>query len=468
MRVHRSESSFRRSTLLPDRSTGPPAREGRRLTVVVRSLVGRLPFDLGLVRSSAIVFLGTGVARLLAFLFYIAAARLLAPAEYGVLAYALAFLSAVTLLLTNSPDGLSRFLARNLEDRYKQDVYYTNWAALVGIGLIVSIAAFLPLAPLTNLTGWLAVGVVANLVNAAVFETYVQTQRGLQRFWVLGVYYSLANFLQLAAILVAGWLGLRSAALFFLFFGISAVAAAGLLRLVSRTPLRLRPTTIAWRHLLLIARYVAPIIAQGVFFACWWGIDVILLEHLLDPTATANYAAGKTLTQVLMLAPAAISLAAVPRIARMAESDVRRSFARLLGLTSVVIVPVAAGLALLQGPIMQLIYGDKYPHVLDAFATLVLGVALYGFAIVIVSVWGALGRPWIGAVATGAGTVVTIALTLLLVPRLDLLGAAIGFAAGAGTQLVVLGAFTIYGLYLGATVRVGHLPDEAMLNLDDA
>lgn len=430
-------------------------------------MLSRVTVDRGLLRSSAIVFGGVSLARLFAFLFYIAAARLLAPADYGVLAYALAVLSAVTLLLTTSPDGLSRFLARQLEDRHRQEVYYTNWIALVAIGLIVSIAAFIPLAPFTSLTGWLLVGVIVNLVNAAVFETYVQTQRGLQRFWMIGIFYSLANFLQLAAIIVAGLLGIRSAPLYFIFFGLSAIVAAGMLRLVSPTPISIRVATIAWRHLVRIARYIAPIIAQGVFYAFWWGVDLILIEHLLESTATGNYAAGKTLTQVLILPPTAIAMTAGPRIARMHESDIKRFLPRLLALTAAVLLPAAAFLVLLQGPLTHFIYGSKYPHVLDAFTILVAGATLYGFYAVIANVWGALGRPWIGAFATGFGTAVTVGLALVLVPSLGLVGAGLGFAAGAAGQIVVVGAYTVYGLYWGTAVRVGHLPDEAMLSLDD-
>ena len=63
------------------------------------------------------------------------------------------------------------------------------------------------------------------LANIAIFETYLQAQRGLGRFTAMGVYYTLANFLQLVAILVAGLLGWRSASLYLVLYGFSAIAA---------------------------------------------------------------------------------------------------------------------------------------------------------------------------------------------------------------------------------------------------
>lgn len=437
------------------------------MTAVARWFIGALPVDRALLRSSAVLLAGSGVARLLGFLFYVAAARLLGPPEYGLLAYALAILGATSILLTNSQGGLARFLARHAHDRRKQEVYYSNWVSVIGVMLMVSVVAFIPLAPLSRLSGWLLVGLVVNLVNIAVFETYVATQRGLSRFTMIGAYYSLANLLQLLAILLAGILGLRSASLFLVFYGLSAIAALGLMRLASPTPLAIRPATVAWRHMVRIARYVAPIVVQGIFYAFWWSADLILIQHLLQHDATGNYAAAKTLTQVLILPPIAISMTASPRIARLPESALRPYLARLLGLAAAVIVPLAIGLALLQRPLTSLFFGPRYAHVLDALDPLVVGVAIYGFYLVMASFWGALGRPAIGAIATAAGTLVTVGLALVLIPRLGLLGGGVGFAAGAATQAAVIAGYTVWGLYSTATVRIGHLPDQAMLRLDD-
>jgi O-antigen/teichoic acid export membrane protein len=117
----------------------------------------------------------------------------------------------------------------------------------------------------------------------------------------------------------------------------------------------------------------------------------------------------------------------------------------------------------LQRQLIYLAYGTKYTEAMDAFGVLVLGVTLYGFYLILASVWGAMGRPMVGAAATGCGTVVTVATALALIPMYGLMGAGIGFAAGAAAQLLFVTAFTFWGLYNGVNARVGHLPDEAML-----
>ncbi len=433
------------------------------MTTGATALLRRLLGELSLVRSSAVVFAGSAAARLLGFLFYVAAARLLEPADYGTLAYALAILVTASIFLTNAPGGLARFLARNTSERGRQDHYYSNWVAVTAVMLLVSVLLFIPFIPITRLTGWLALGIVVNLANIAIFETYLQAQRGLGRFAAMGVYYTLANLLQLVAILVAGLLGWRSASLYLLLYGFSAIAAVILMRVFSPTPLTVRLNTVTFRQMRRITRYIAPIVAQGLFHSLWWGADLILINRLLSATAAGNYAAAKTLTQALTLAPAALIVAAGPRLSRLSEIDLRKEIFHLLGLTCLAILPPAAVLVFLQHPLTQLFFGSKYSEVLDAFNVLALGVVLYSFYLVLASVWGALGRPVVGAVTTACGTFVTVVLAFLLIPPMGLLGGGISFAAGAGAQLLVIIGFTAWGLYAGVTARYGHLPDEDML-----
>ena len=97
------------------------------------SLLRRLPWEVSLLRSSGVVFVGNASARALGFLFYVVAARLLQPSDYGTLAYALAILSTAAILLTNAPGGLARFLARNSGNPARQELYYSNWVGAVAI-----------------------------------------------------------------------------------------------------------------------------------------------------------------------------------------------------------------------------------------------------------------------------------------------------------------------------------------------
>ena len=418
--------------------------------------------DLNLLRSSAVVFTGTAVARLLAFLFYIAAARLLAPADYGLVAYTLAVVAVASMLVSTAPLGMSRFVARHAEDRTRQGAFVTNWAGFVAIALVCSTVVFLMLAPLARISGWLLLAVVVNLANIAVFETYTQLQRGLCRFVPMVGYYILTNLLQLVALGAAGLMGWRTPAVVVVIYGLSAIAAFAVVQVSMPTSLAFDASKLAWSRVRQIVRYMRPLLIQSVFYAVWWSADLILVQRFLHPAATGNYAAAKTLAQLLMLAPYAIGMSVTPYIARLPDSALRRYFSRLLAFSALAVLPLSGAVLLFARPLTLLAYGAKYPHAVDALTPLVVGVALHGLYVVTAASWGALGRPKISAFATGLGMVATVSTALLLIPHQGLVGGGIAFAAGAGLQVVAVGAYTIWGIYSGSGPRLGHLPDAAL------
>jgi O-antigen/teichoic acid export membrane protein len=418
--------------------------------------------DSVLVRSSALVFAGTAIAKVLGFAFYIAAARLLLPSEYGVVAYALAVVTVASTAVTTCPNGLARFIARHTDIRPRQETYLVNWIGVIGLALIASIVVLVLCAPIARLDGWLLVAVVLNLVNMAIFETYTELQRGLVRFVSMVSYYVLANLLQLVAIVVAGALGWHEPALFVGIYGASAIVALGLMELIAPTRLRLTMAPLAWARMRQVTGFLAPYLVTGVFYAAWWSADVIMIERLLNSTAAGNYAAGKTLGQIVMLVAVAIGVAATPRIARLPDSALRRYFPTLIGLTLVVLLPICAVVLLAERPLVYLAYGANYESAVEALTPIIVGIALHGLYLVMNSAWGGLGRPQITAVATGLGLASTVVCGLVLIPAVGLVGGGIAFAAGAATQLVVVIAYTLWGVYSGPAPRRGHLPDSAM------
>jgi O-antigen/teichoic acid export membrane protein len=424
-----------------------------------RALRRLLP-EAALLRSSGILFLGSASARLLGFLFSVAAARLLLPAGYGLLAYALAIANIAAVLITNAPTGLSRFIVRSRGDRAAQDAHFSNWLVIIGGMLALSLVLAVPLALLAGLSGWMLVGVMANLVGLAVFFSYRETQRGLEHYVAMVVYAVAANGIQLVAILLAAAAGARAPALFLIIYGLSSLAPLWLmLRIV---PLRLRfvREAIHWHRLLAVARFIRPAVVQTVFFAVWFGADLILVQRLLNAQAAGNYAAAKTLAYTAFLAPGAIATGLVPRIARLPLTTLRPYLLRVLGLAAAVTVPVFAGLALFGKPATVLIFGVKYPQVTQPLTILALGMALYGLYLVLESTWFGLGRPVIDALATGSGMLATPALALLWIPAAGLTGAAWAFTAGAAVQLGVIGGFTVWSLYLGRGARAAHLEGD--------
>lgn len=427
-------------------------------------LRGRLPrgpwfrLEERLMRASALLFAGNATARLLSLVFSIIAARLLQPAGYGLMAYALVIAAIGSTLISNAPMGMARVLARRREEPRAQNTYFTNWVVVVAITTAVSAVLMVPIAMAAGLGGWLLVGVLANLLGIAVLQCYREAQRGMERYAAMVGIYVLANLAQLVAILAVTMAGYRAPALFVAIYGLSSVVALLPMQLAAPIALRFVRQALTWPRILAIARFIRPLLLQTAFFAVWLGADLVLVQRFMSPAAVGNYAAAKTLVNVLSMAPAAVGSALLPRIALLPEQAVGRYLVGVLGLTAAVTLPVVVVFATFGTQLVGVVFGSKYPLAAQPLALLAIGMALYGFYLILESTWIALGRPWIDALATGIGMAVTVGLGLLLVPRTGLGGAAAAFTLGALAQLVVITGFTAWALARPET-RMSQLRD---------
>lgn len=446
-----------------------PARPHRWTSPVhgVRGLLQRVAPRHGLLRSSAILFFGGTSARLIGFLFSVAAARLLLPAEYGLLAYGLAIVGFASILITSAPSGLATFVARYRGNPQQQELHFSNWLAVVTLLMGLSIVLMVPIAAIARLSGPMLIAIIANLIGLAVLQTYKEAQRGLERFAAMVIFYFLANLMQLVAVLVLAAFGFRNPALFLTIYGLSSVAALALVQPVAPVALRFVRDAVEWQRMMAVARFIQPLLLQSVFFAIWFGADLILVQRLLSPSAAGNYAAAKSLANAVYLAPSAISGAVMTRVARMPELSLGGYLGRVLAFATVVTTPLLVIFVVFGKPLTGFIFGSRYGQVSTPLAVLAVGMACYGVYLVLSGSWSGLGKPGIDAVATGAGTVVTVATGLLLVPRVALLGAAIAFSSGAIVQLAVIGGYTVRQLRTGRMSRIGDIMKQGRTR-DDA
>jgi len=416
-----------------------------------RGRLNRLAPEIDLVRSSAVVFAGFSVARLLGFLFSVAAARLLAPSDFGRLTYALALSTIASVLLSTSPVGLSRFLARNSDDRTEQQSYLSNWVAFIGVLLVFSIVAAIVISVLGGLDAWMTVGVGANVVGITVLETYREVQRGLGRFGAMTWFYGLANLLQLVAIIGAAAMGWRSPSLFVIIYGGSSLVAWLVIERMAPISLGFRITSLDRQRLVAVVRFTMPLLVQSVFFAVWFSADLLMVQWTMQNTATGNYAAAKTLANALWLGPTAIGMALVPRVARLPEPELRRYAVGVLALATLLTAPAAAAMWMVGGPLIAFAFGDHYPAAAGPLGILAVGMGLHGLYIILFNLWIGLGRPLVNMVSAAAGMFCTVLAAVVLVPRFGLLGAATSFTLGSAIRLAVIGAFTVWVLGVRTT-----------------
>lgn len=407
-----------------------------------------------LLRSSVAVVIGLAVARILGFLFQVVSGRLLFPAEFGRLVYALAVANVLSVLLTAAPLGLSRFLARHEAEPEERDAYYTTYLTIVFAVVVCSCALTMVVAGPLGLGGWMLLGLLANLLGITALETYGEVLRGLGRYTLQSVFYVLANALQLLVVVVAATFALHSPTLFVTIYGLSGLAA--LVVIAPASPLGLHLSwPLSWRRVRSVLSFVRPLLVQAVFWGVWFSGDLILVRHLMTASDTGSYGAAKAIANGFALIPTALGFVFAPRVARLAESEVRGHLVRVLGLATALTAPLTAAVVVFARPLTASVFGGEYAAAAVPLVVLSLGMALYGIKSVLSSLWLGVGYPIVVTVSSGAGMVVTMAAGLLLIPRLGLAGAAAAFSSGALAQLLVEGAVTVWA-FGPRTPRVRH------------
>lgn len=406
--------------------------------------VRRLAPERVLLRSSVAVVIGLGLARALGFLFQVVTGRLLLPAEYGRLTYALAVASVLSVLLTAAPLGLSRFLARHETNPRERDAYYTTYLAIVFVVLVFSCAVTFAVAGPMGLGGWMVLALLANLFGITALETYREVLRGLGRFGLQSTFYVLANVLQLLVVVVAASFALHSPTLFVTIYGLSGVVALVALAPGRPLGLHLSWSALSWHRVRSVVGFARPILVQAVFWNVWFSGDLILVRQLLTASDTGSYGAAKAIANGFALIPTALGFVFAPRVARLPETEVRGHLLRVLGFAIAVTVPLTAAVVMFAGPLTAGVFGGKYAAAATPLAVLSVGMAVYGIKSVLSSLWLGVGYPIVMSISSGVAMVVTIASGLLLISRVGLLGASIAFSSGALSQLAVEGAVTVW------------------------
>ena len=406
----------------------------------------------GIGTAWGVLLSGGVVARSIAFLFSIVAARALQPAGYGAMALGVVVATVASTFIINVTIGLPPLLSRHSQ-KGNQDSYYSHALVAVvvvlGATLLVVIAAAGPI----GVSRWMLVGVAANILGFAFLSTYKAVQAAAERTGKLVAAVVVANVLQLVAALTAVVVGWRSPALFLTIFGLSSVLGVLILEGAAPSPFRFSLRGLGRGPLLEIGRLATPILVQAVFYPIWFGADIVLLQALAPGPAVGQYAVAKNLTNVLYTAPAAMATVISPRLIGANRTELRGVLARTLGLTACITIPALTVLALAGAILVVLLFGKGYLPAAGPLPLLGIGMALHGFYLVLQSTWVGLGRTRIVPIAMGAAMVVTIVTGLALIPTHGAAGAAIAFAAGAAVQLAVIGLPTLLAVLPSAPLE---------------
>jgi O-antigen/teichoic acid export membrane protein/predicted O-methyltransferase YrrM len=362
--------------------------------------------------SIATLIVSEGVSRALSFTYYIAAARLLAPAGFGVVRYTIT----LSLLAFGVMQVLVTVLGRELGAARGDD---DRTSAVIGTSVALGVAGWLvsmlgcAAAIVFQVTGKAnVVGLLAVLSGYAVFQIYYAISWGLGRVTRMAITYAGGGALQLAALLAIAAVIHPGPAVALVFFGLSNLVPIALLEAI-RPVIRGRALRFDWDAARRLAKVGLPLLAAQVGYVVWASADQIWVQRSLGSRQSGLYGAAKNLSQLFLILPAGVNGVLMPRIAELrSRGEDLRARRMIQSVTAGVVVcsAVAALLAIaLRTRLLVLFYGDAYSAGATALAVLCIAMAIYaGFGTFTYSIVG-WGRPGVytTAIAVAAAVEVT-------------------------------------------------------------
>ncbi|MDQ3890338.1 MAG: lipopolysaccharide biosynthesis protein [Actinomycetota bacterium] len=367
-------------------------------------------------------------------------ARILSPAEFGLVALALVF---ITLLDTVSDLGLGPALVISSEEALR-DRANTVFALTVLIGAVLSAltAAIAPLAALVfhqpELVPLLAVLGLNFLLRSFGATHYAVAQKRID--------FRSRTAAELAGVVVRGGTGITLALAGFgawsLVVGYLAGTVAVTATLWSLVPWRPsgRPSRVRVPAML---RFGTTLTGVDVLAAVISQVDYVFVARVLGTQALGLYTLGFRLPEMLIISLAVVAGRVLfPAFAAVEREELRRVFLVSVRYAAIVAFPLAAGLAALAEPFVLALFGDRWHGSIAAMRVL----SLYAPAV-------AIGIPaGIAYKATGEAAI----LLKLAVPRTVLVVVSIalfvreGIVAVAACQAGVASLFALIGFVIAS------------------
>lgn len=368
-------------------------------------------------------------------------ARLLKPADFGVLALGMAMLAAADAM---SYLGVGEQLIR--DDNPDRVLYDTAFTVNAIRGFVLAGLLWATSGPLAAFFG------DRQLVPVVWAMAAVMLLRGVENIGIVeyrrDLNYSI-DFRLLALTRILSSATVIATA--FVFRDYRALIAGILFGTVARTaysyvlhPYRPRPALSAWRRLFSFSVWVW---ASGVLSFFRNRSDSVIIARVLGPTPLGIYAVAQeisTLPFSELIAPISTVLFSGFAAVRQSGGSLDSPYARALGSVFLLVMPATIGTAFIAEPATALLFGQRWL----AAVPLIRVLALIGTMMVCTAIGSQLlsscGWPRISFQLTLIATAIRVPAILVLTLRYGMLGSAVG---------VLLGTAVEESLFLVVTMR---------------
>ncbi len=181
-----------------------------------------------------------------------------------------------------------------------------------------------------------------------------------------------------------------------------------------------------WQSKLKLVKEGLPFIALALSLVVYYKVDILLLSALAGDTSVGIYSAAYRILDALMFLPAALMGALLPAVSSLSvakRDDLHLILERGVRYLAMVGIPAAAGVSVLSFDIVAFLYGNGWRD-----SAINLRILIWAWGLIFINamcpvVLNAIGQTMINVGVTVGGTVLNILLNLVLIPRLDTIGA---------------------------------------------
>jgi O-antigen/teichoic acid export membrane protein len=393
-------------------------------------------------RNTTVLFVAQVASYLLSFFYMMYAARYLAPANFGILSFALAFTGIFAIF---GDFGLCSLTVREVaRDKSLAPKYLANVSLMK---IILAVITFGLIALTINLMGYPeeTIKVVYLLALVVIFGAFTQMFYSIFQAFERMEFQAIGQMLN-AALLLGG-------VMFAIKHGFSVVGFASLYFITSVialgysfTVMKLRfsnpSSASASKAMESDLSFWKPTIKEALpfglvtlFAAVFYGADTIILSSMKGDAVVGWYSAAYRIVLVLMFIPAALGPAIFPVMSRFyttSRDSLRHGVEKLFKYMTMLGIPIGVGTTLLAQRIIWVVFGPEYTPAVIALQILIWSVVLVYIGGPMGTLLQATNNQMVFAKIVGISTVINVVANLILIPKYSYV------AAGAIAVLTTL------------------------------
>ncbi|MBI2647625.1 flippase [Candidatus Woesearchaeota archaeon] len=409
--------------------------------------------------SAVIIFVTSIVGAFFGYIVRVFFARNLTIEEFGLFYAVIAFLGLLGFLRSLGFDRvlitfIPKFKAKSDFQNIKNSILYSSIVLLItNLAIIILIFIFADFLGINYFHDSFASAVLKLMAISFFIDSFTYIVKfSFQGFQSMG-FFSSIDVVRMMIILLTSYVGFK------LGYGLISPAIAYIITpvtlLLIYTPILIRkivPNFLKvksnWNYLLFksMSTYSFHLILMSTIGTAFRYTDSVLLTYFRGLHEVAIYNAILPTALLMWYFPMAINNVIWPMASEFWSkgkiAELRKGIELLYRFSLVAVSPLALLLFVFSGAILQLLYGNEYAIGQSALQILSIGMVFFTFYAINIGILYGINEPKINTLAIVVGSIISVVLNLILIPKYGFIGAAIA-ASVSYIPMMLIGTFIL-------------------------